>query len=721
MVISNNNSTSNNSNSSNNESAIDNTSSISSIEIEYKEFIDIIVLLIQSIKSTTVIRHIINYNIDLLFIYCQKDLLYILLLQQLLLIPISMKDSIDIILTYFTLKLPEIADNNNTNKMDKLLKYSQSTIILKIFKYVVTALPQNPEYDKIFLTYLNIIIINCIKLSYENNIVINYLYVIRIIFRHITTNKNEKLFYEISTILPFIINNLYMMLTYSDDIDIQIIVCELLLTLPAKLEHLVKYMPILIDVFVHSISKIVPNHSLLTSLALRSFEYWMESLTIKYFYQTILQNYKDGNMNDIFVSICKHLRPAPYVNGTLALRILGKFGGYNKQFLSEFYNSSLDNTSFNEESVPMMTDCASSTLMSEHDKISASNSISIEIEDGVIIGLDSHIYIACNILTNLSMLNMTSSTSTPRNPATDILRHNSIDNTSENRKFSSFSSIEVDITPSEAPTNSTFYADIDLLYCSETGVLKQNSNISYIAELQEMKPEKIGSLLFAYKNLYIDDNALDHSVSKRHGLYKYCNHTHSTTNDDLLGNKIVMQFNNENNNIIRTTYNEQLVHSFQLIEFCLLHIFKYCNVCLSNGDRSDQYHVSSTTNNNNDSLNAIYHLHSNVTDNNSMDLDNAYKTNYDEKKPSISSNENSESNNIYSMLKNCITSLIVSSSIPSCVDNAARILLTNICYHFAVLNEEIYSSTINNSNNNDVEIIRKCRHSVKSNYYYHCQ
>ena len=47
-------------------------------------------------------------------------------------------------------------------------------------------------------------------------------------------------------------------------------------------------------------------------------------------------------LKDIMISLCNHLRPAPYAYGLLSLRLLGKLGGKNRQFLSCMMDSSLE-------------------------------------------------------------------------------------------------------------------------------------------------------------------------------------------------------------------------------------------------------------------------------------------------------------------------------------------------------------------------------------------
>src|SRR3546814_19480472 len=43
-----------------------------------------------------------------------------------------------------------------------------------------------------------------------------------------------------------------------------------------------------------------------------------------------------GLVQDILGGVCSHIRPAPYPYGMLALRLLGKLGGRNRQFLRTY-------------------------------------------------------------------------------------------------------------------------------------------------------------------------------------------------------------------------------------------------------------------------------------------------------------------------------------------------------------------------------------------------
>ena len=107
------------------------------------------------------------------------------------------------------------------------------------------------------------------------------------------------------------------------------ILVELCLTIPARVEHLLPYLPLLTPVVTHALR--VTGE--LAKLGLRTLEFWIDQLNPGEIDTGIAHTPED--LSELMIAVCAHLRPSPYPYGTLAIRILGKLGGRNRRFLRE--------------------------------------------------------------------------------------------------------------------------------------------------------------------------------------------------------------------------------------------------------------------------------------------------------------------------------------------------------------------------------------------------
>jgi transformation/transcription domain-associated protein len=66
---------------------------------------------------------------------------------------------------------------------------------------------------------------------------------------------------------------------------------------------------------------------------LRTLEFWVDNLNPLFLYPEISK--EKEIFSCLMVALSRHLRPAPYPYGLLTLRLLGKLGGKNREFLRE--------------------------------------------------------------------------------------------------------------------------------------------------------------------------------------------------------------------------------------------------------------------------------------------------------------------------------------------------------------------------------------------------
>jgi hypothetical protein len=75
---------------------------------------------------------------------------------------------------------------------------------------------------------------------------------------------------------------------------------------------------------------------ILTNLALRTLEFWVDNLHPDYLYPIFATQDDDGTgLCELMVALTRHLQPAPYQYGMLCMRLVGKMGGINRLFLRE--------------------------------------------------------------------------------------------------------------------------------------------------------------------------------------------------------------------------------------------------------------------------------------------------------------------------------------------------------------------------------------------------
>ena len=144
-------------------------------------------------------------------------------------------------------------------------------------------------------------------------------------------HKLEKSHMEVEAVLPATIRALLRLrLRLEDSPRCASLLTELCLTVPARLDHLVPHVPLLLGPLAHALRQ--PEWDL-ASLALRTLEHYLDSLGAAKL--KALFSPTPDTWPSILDGVYSHLRPAPYPYGTLALRILGKLGGNNRAPFAE--------------------------------------------------------------------------------------------------------------------------------------------------------------------------------------------------------------------------------------------------------------------------------------------------------------------------------------------------------------------------------------------------
>lgn len=318
---------------------------------------------------------------------------------------------------------------HGADESDKLktFKGQRASTLLRLFKMVLGSVKSFPENEKTLRPWLKSLITSCLKCAHECRISVNYLFVLRYLFMTISGGKFDQSYSEILPLFPLLLNSFNKLLCRTDHLIVQNVLLELCLTIPSRLASLSQHLPVLL----HLLARALCTKGELPNLALRTLEFWVEHLNADCLHTAMTT--KQGLMKDILSGICSHLKPAPYPYGMLALRVLGKLGGRNRDmsgmhspphctqlYSAEDFDSgefkrgencifptARDRKSAVRMLVRKITDGSPRDAKSPAAALDAMDidgeNVSGEAEDGVVygIGIDNAVFRACELLDRL--------------------------------------------------------------------------------------------------------------------------------------------------------------------------------------------------------------------------------------------------------------------------------------------------------------------------------
>jgi transformation/transcription domain-associated protein len=156
----------------------------------------------------------------------------------------------------------------------------------------------------------------------------NYLSLLRVLFRSIGGGKFEQLYKEFLPLLPDLLRGLMSMQKRGPD-NIKEICIELCLTVPARLSSLLPFIPLLMTAVLLALQA---RDEQVIKLGLRTLEFWVDNLNPEYLYPHMCEV-----LSELMRSLCALLRPHPSPFGQTALNVLGKLGGRNRRFQIEAF------------------------------------------------------------------------------------------------------------------------------------------------------------------------------------------------------------------------------------------------------------------------------------------------------------------------------------------------------------------------------------------------
>lgn len=214
-------------------------------------------------------------------------------------------------------------------KMRKVPQVQRASIVLRLFKIVFGSVTLFKSNESALFPHLRTIIESCLKEATYTKHPDNYLLLLRALFRSISGGKYENFYKEVFPLLPGVLSALMRLQKHIGKPDMQEVLLELCLTIPARLSSLLQYLPSLMK----SVVRAILLRGELAYLGLRTLEFWVDNLNPDFLYPIMTS--QDRLLTEIIEALNTHLIPPPYPYGELAMRILGKIGGRNRQYIMD--------------------------------------------------------------------------------------------------------------------------------------------------------------------------------------------------------------------------------------------------------------------------------------------------------------------------------------------------------------------------------------------------
>ncbi|KDO32636.1 hypothetical protein SPRG_19413 [Saprolegnia parasitica CBS 223.65] len=205
----------------------------------------------------------------------------------------------------------------------------EASIVLRLFKIVFGSVTLFKANETALFPHLKTIIVACLTKATHTTAPDNYLLLLRALFRSISGVKFENFYKEVLPLLPGLLSALMRLQAHIQKPALQDVLLELCLTIPARLSSLLQYLPSLMK----SVVAAMLSKGELANLGLRTLEYWVDNLNPDFLYPIMTS--QDRLLTEIIEALNSHLHPPPYPYGELAMRILGKIGGRNRQFTND--------------------------------------------------------------------------------------------------------------------------------------------------------------------------------------------------------------------------------------------------------------------------------------------------------------------------------------------------------------------------------------------------
>ncbi len=296
-------------------------------------------------RTDNLLKLLLSSMWDEMFRLALKNRVYTSLLQLWLYLPSSSAIACEVCLAHFLKNIRwlesravESKANNKENSDDKDMSSSSGNgekvtstptddgrrayLLLRTLKFVMGTVANSQANEAALRPYVRSLTLKCFALAHvSQNAGPNYYYVLRGLFRVITTAKLEYCFHALVPILPAIMRSIQALLARTTNNLNRTHLLELALVLPARFLPPLPLLPVLLTFIAEALHF---GEGELPQLALRTFEYWLENVNPAYLCRCM--DSIPGLRQKIIHRLTLHLRPLPALYGALAMRVLGKLG-----------------------------------------------------------------------------------------------------------------------------------------------------------------------------------------------------------------------------------------------------------------------------------------------------------------------------------------------------------------------------------------------------------
>lgn len=281
-----------------------------------RELMDYLAFTFMQVDSAT-FNEVVNAEMDFLYDRMLEDSALLHVAQSFLTSELTSPNFAGILLRFLKRKLKTLGNTD----------FNTSNILIRLFKLSFMSVNLFPNINEIvLLPHLNGLILDSLEYSKTAEEPLVYFYLIRTLFRSIGGGRFENLYRSIKPILQVLLQSLNEKIVSARLPHERELYVELCITVPVRLSVLAPYLPYLMEPLVYALQE-YPD---LVSQGLRTLELCIDNLTAEYF-DPILEPVVDQVSKALF----KLLQPQPF-NHTIShnvVRILGKLGGRNRQFL----------------------------------------------------------------------------------------------------------------------------------------------------------------------------------------------------------------------------------------------------------------------------------------------------------------------------------------------------------------------------------------------------
>lgn len=267
-----------------------------------------------------VFHEIFKANMDHFFDQMLRNPALVSIPHSMLAADISTANMCTILLTFLMKQLPTLGEDHGVREVLMIT-------LLRLCFISVTLFPEHNE--AVLVPHLADLMTSCIKKGPSAKVPTNYYVVLQMLFKNIGVGRFESLYKEVLPLVQVVLESLNSLLESARKQSERDLYAELCLIFPVRLSVLLPYLSYLMKPLVHALY----GPPSLVSQALRTLELCVDNLTSDF-----LDPILNPVISDLMTALRSHLKPQS-AGGTMhahfVVRILGKLGGRNRQYLSE--------------------------------------------------------------------------------------------------------------------------------------------------------------------------------------------------------------------------------------------------------------------------------------------------------------------------------------------------------------------------------------------------